>query len=57
MLITDGSTISAKPLKKSLYDSESVKKYIIEKNIQDENKRKKIDDFMSEHSAKSPFEN
>jgi|LauGreDrversion4_2_1035121.scaffolds.fasta_scaffold427678_1 hypothetical protein len=34
MLITDGSNFSTKPsVKKSLYDSETVKKYIIEKNI------------------------
>lgn len=56
MLITDSSTISSKPTKKSLYDSESIKKYIFEKNIQDENKRKKIDDFLSEHSTKAPID-
>ncbi len=33
MLITDSSMLSSKPTKKSLYDSESIKKYIIEKNI------------------------
>ena len=53
--ITDGYNNPGTPkAKKSLYDSEFIKKYIIEKNLVDENKKRRIEDFMPDSPIKSP---
>ena len=54
IVITDGNNPGTPKVKKSLYDSEFIKKYIMEKNLVDENKKRRIEDFMGDSPIKSP---